>query len=60
MSDVDRGRCDSRNILGVMMEADLTKDLYKIGIKDDILNSKYARNQFSASTEGKHHRRSIS
>ena len=52
MSDVDRGRCDSRNILGVMMEADLTKDLYKIGIKDDTLNLWYARNQFSASTEG--------
>ena len=44
--DVDRGRCDSRNILVVIMEADLTKDLYKIGTKDGILNSLYARNQF--------------
>ena len=25
--DVDRGRCDSRNILGLIMEADLTMDL---------------------------------
>ena len=50
--DVDRGRCNSRNILGVIMEADLTKDLYRIGTKDGILNSWYARNQFSTCTEG--------
>ena len=50
--DVDCGRCDSRNILGVIMEADLTKDLYRIGTKDGILNSWYARNQFSTCTEG--------
>ena len=25
--DVDRGRCDSRNILGVIMKPDFTKDL---------------------------------
>ena len=37
--DVDRGKYDSRNILGVIMEADLTKDLNKIGTKDGILNS---------------------
>ena len=37
--DVDRGRCDSKNILGVTMEADLTEDLYRIGTKDGILNS---------------------
>ena len=37
--DVDRGRCDSRNFLGVIMEADFTKDLYRIGTKDGILNS---------------------
>ena len=37
--DVDRGRCDSRNILGVIMEADLTKDFYRIGTKDGTLNS---------------------
>ena len=50
--EVDRGRCDSRNILGVIMEADLTKDLYRIGTKDGILNSWYARNQFSTCTKG--------
>ena len=34
------------------MEADLTKDLYRIGTKDGTLNSWYARNQFSTCTEG--------
>ena len=34
------------------MEADLTKDLYRIGTKNYILNSWYARNQFSICTEG--------
>ena len=43
---VDRGRCD------LIMEADLTKDLYRIGTKDGILNSWYARNQFRTCTEG--------
>ena len=44
VADVDRGRCDSRNILGVILEADLTKDLYRIGTKDGILNLWYDRN----------------
>ena len=52
MPVVDRGRCDSRNILGVIVEADLTKDLYRIGTKNGILNSWYARNQFSTCTKG--------
>ena len=34
------------------MEADLTKDLYRIGTEDSILNSWYARNYFSLCTEG--------
>ena len=50
--DVDRGRCDSRSILGVIMEDDLIKGLYRIGTKDCILNSWYARNQFSTCTGG--------
>ena len=50
--NVDSGRCDPRNILGVAMETDLTKDLHKIATEDSILNSWYARNQFSACTEG--------
>ena len=52
VSYVDGGGCDSRNILGVIMEADLTKDLCRIGTKDGILNLWYARNQFSTCTEG--------
>ena len=50
--DVCHGRCYSRNIFGVITEADITKDLYRIGTKDGILNSCYARNQFSTCTEG--------
>ena len=53
MLDVDCGRCNSRNNgKGVIMEADLTKDSYRIGTKDSILNSWYAKNQFSTCTEG--------
>ena len=53
MLDVDCGRCDSRNNeKGVIMEAELTNDLYRIGTKESILNSCYAKNQFSTCTEG--------
>ena len=52
LPDADRGRCDSIGILGVIMEAHLTKGLYTIGTKDCILNSWYARNQFSTCTGG--------
>ena len=52
VSDSDRGRCYSKNILGVIIAVDLTKDWYRIGTKDGILNSWYARNQFSTCTEG--------
>ena len=56
MPDVDCGRCDSRNNgKGVIMKADLTKDLYRIGTKDSILNSRYAKNQLSTCTEGTVH-----
>ena len=52
VADADHRRCDSRIILGVIMEADLTKYLYRIGTKDGILNMPYARNQFSTCKEG--------
>ena len=52
MPNVERGRYDSRNILGVIVEADLTKDLHRTGTKDGILNSWYTRNQFGTCTEG--------
>ena len=50
--DIDCGKCDSKNVLGVILEADLAKDLYRIGTKDGILNWWHARNQFSKCTEG--------
>ena len=50
--DVDRGRCESRKILGVIMDVDLTKGLNKIVTKDGILNSLYTRNQLTTYTEG--------
>ena len=49
--DVDRGRCDSRNIFGVIMGVDLTKYLFKTGTKDGILNLLYTRNQSTTCTE---------
>ena len=36
--NIYRGRCDLRNILEVIMKSELTKDLYRIGTKDGILN----------------------
>ena len=52
MPEVDRGRCDSRNMLGVIMKIDLTKNLYKIGTKDGILNLLHTLNQFTICKEG--------
>ena len=49
--DVDRGRCNSRNLLGMVVEIDSRKGLYKIGTTQRKLNSWYARNQFSTCTE---------
>ena len=42
---VDRGRGDSRNILGVIVDRDFT-DQYTIAAKAGIPNGKYSRNQF--------------
>ena len=44
--DVDRRKCDLKTIWGVVIEVDLTKDLYKIRTKDGILNLLCTRNQF--------------
>ena len=41
------GKCDSRNILGVIVEAALTKDLHKIVTKIGMLNLRYSQNQFN-------------
>ena len=42
---VDRGRGNSRNIMGVILDRD-ENDLYRISVKGGILNGKYSRNQF--------------
>jgi len=42
----DRGRGDPRNILGLIIDRDVTNDLYQIGVKSGILNGKFSRNQF--------------
>ena len=42
----DRGRGDPRNILGLIIDRDVTNDLYSIGVKSGILNGKFSRNQF--------------
>ena len=45
--DVDRRKCDLKTIWGVVIEVDLTKDLYKIRTKDGILNLLCTRNQLT-------------
>jgi hypothetical protein len=42
---VDRGRGDSRNLLGIILDRD-ENDLYRIAVRAGILKGKYARNQF--------------
>lgn len=47
--DVDRGKADARNILGVVMET--SEGFFKIGTPDGILNQLYSRNQFTICQE---------
>jgi len=42
---VDRGRGDSRNIMGIIVDRD-ESDLYRIAVKGGILHGKFSRNQF--------------
>ena len=42
---VDRGRGDSRNIMGVIVDRD-NNDMYRIAVKAGILKAKYSRNKF--------------
>ncbi|KAF2892201.1 hypothetical protein ILUMI_13971 [Ignelater luminosus] len=44
--EFDRGKSDSKNILGVFLEVDDENDLYEIGIKGDRLVQKDSRKQF--------------
>ena len=51
IGDVDRGRCDSRNLSEVVVEVDSSKGLHMIGITEGKLNSCHAPNQFNSCTE---------
>ena len=42
---VDRGRCDPRNLIGVVKEKE-SNGLYTIVVKNGILQNKYTRNLF--------------
>lgn len=43
---VDRGRGDARNILGVILNRDISTDTYTIGVKAGVLKGGFSRNQF--------------
>ena len=43
---VDRGRGDPRNIVGIVIYCNPEMDSYKIGVKAGIVRDKYIRNQF--------------
>ena len=42
---VDRGRCDPRNIMGIIRSRD-ENDFYVIAVRGGVLKGKYSRNQF--------------
>ncbi|KAK7116507.1 hypothetical protein V1264_002174 [Littorina saxatilis] len=43
---VDRGRGDARNILGVILNRDISTDIYTVAVKAGVLKVRYSRNQF--------------
>ncbi|KAK4326939.1 hypothetical protein Pmani_002543 [Petrolisthes manimaculis] len=43
--NVDRGRTDPKNLIGVIVERD-SQELYKIATKSGVLDGKFSRNQF--------------
>jgi hypothetical protein len=47
--DVDRGRGDLRNIVGVIVE--VQDDMYRVGNKDGTLKELFSRNQFTVTKE---------
>ena len=49
--EVDRSKCSSRNIIGVVMEIDEEKSSYKIGTSQGVLNSMYSRREFEICKE---------
>ena len=44
--DVDRGRCEFRNIKAVVLEC-MSNGLYKLGTKHGVLKQAYSRNKFT-------------
>ena len=46
VTDVDRGRCEFRNIKAVVLEC-MSNGLYKLGTKHGVLKQAYSRNQFT-------------
>ena len=48
---VDRGRGDPRNILGLVLDHDHETDLYRIAVKAGVLKDRYSRNQFDSCPE---------
>ena len=44
---VDRGRGDARNILGVILNRDISTDIYTVAVKAGVLKGGYSRNQFA-------------
>jgi hypothetical protein len=44
--EVDRGKGEKCNILGVTVNRDLDTDQYKITVKAGVLKGQYSRNQF--------------
>ena len=42
---VDRGRCDPRNIVGIITDRN-DNDMYTLAVKSGVLKNKYIRNQF--------------
>ena len=49
--EFDRGKCAPRNIIGVVMEADEEKSLYRIGTSLGVLNAMFTRSQFEICQE---------
>ena len=51
VSEVDRSKCSSRNIIGVVLEIDEEKSLYKIGTDQGVLKNMYCRGEFEICKE---------
>ena len=60
--EVDRSKCAARNVIGVVMEVDEEKALYKIGTSEGVLTNLFTRGQFARSHRSfmSHHQRYLS